>query len=48
MVFRPEEMDAASCERPVYCPLTQGNINIAMDAQRGRMLYNAIAHNDFH
>ena len=48
MVFRPEEMDAASCVRPVLCPLAQRDINIPVDAGRGFMLYDAVTDNYFH
>ena len=48
MIFRPEEMDATSSERPVFCPLTQRNIDIAMYAGRGLSFYDSIAQNNFH
>jgi hypothetical protein len=48
MIFRPEEMNTASGERPVFCPLSQRDINISMDSDRVFFLYDAIAHNNLY
>jgi hypothetical protein len=46
MLFRPEEMDATSCKRPVCCPFPQRNINIPANSIRVHVFDDAVAHND--
>jgi len=48
MIFRPEEMDAASCKRPIFGPMFQGYIRIPTDSGRGLTLNNAILDNNLH
>jgi hypothetical protein len=45
MIFHPEEMDAASREWPVFCPLTEGNIGVSADPGRVFTLYDTVPHN---
>jgi hypothetical protein len=46
MIFRPEEMDAASCEWPVFCPSTEGDICVSADAARVFTHYDAVTHDN--
>jgi hypothetical protein len=48
MLFRPEEMNSTSRERPVLGPSTQGDINISMNSGRVLTFYVTITHYDAH
>lgn len=48
MLFRPEEMDATSCESPIFSPSTQRYIDIATNAYRVFIFNYAIAYNNLH
>jgi hypothetical protein len=48
MIFRPEEMNAASSKSPILCPLTQRYIDIPTDADRVFNFYDAITYDNLH
>jgi hypothetical protein len=48
MPFRPEEMNTASCVRPVFRPILQGDINIAVDFVRTFAFNDPVTNNYSH
>ena len=48
MLFRPEEMDAASGERPIRGPSIERNIHVTMDRSRAPAVYHPVTHHHAH
>lgn len=46
VLFRPEEMDAASGQRPVFRPSAQRYINVPADFSRSPAFYDAVTHDN--
>jgi hypothetical protein len=48
MLFRPEEMDAASGGRPVLRPLSERDVDITTNSRLTPTLYHPVAHQNLH